>query len=357
MGYPYFWKHPYNYIIPYELLSIANEAQQAFLESRSAAFVANASGKILGKMCGSLFSWPWFVGSAKHLTGIQRFGQLLCQVRRFGTSWYNSKDNVGENSNLFWQPLSLEQVAYAIGLSTPFYRPCIDYAHFSSSRTVWHVNQNICVIKLVWSYRSVSHPHKQQMDSILQLDLWWFFSGLVQRRPKPRKLCRRTALASLANSIVIAVAPSTRMQFSANVRHKRHTSVMHICFSLNQRVYQDFSNSTSLWWFCPYPLPLETQTLKDGVFKLREDPSSVMPEQLARARYSALALKKYNFLIAPWNDWGRDTDCWASYCWVLVVIFTTWVEIHIHWTGGVLDKWTMWFLMIFMRADSIFFQA
>ena len=115
--------------------------------------------------------------------------------------------------------------------------------------TVWHVNQNICVIKLVWSYRSFSHPHKQQMDSILQLDLWWFFSGLVQRRPKPRKLCRRTALASLANSIVIAVAPSTRMQFSANVRHKRHTSLMHICFSLNQRVYQDFSNSTSPWWF------------------------------------------------------------------------------------------------------------
>ena len=149
------------------------------------------------------------LGFVKHSTGIQRFGQLLCQVRRFGTSWYNSKDNVGENSNLVWQPFSLEQVAYAIGLSTTFYRPYIDYAHFSSSRTVWHVNQKICVIKLVWSYRSVSHPH---------------ISGLVQRRPKPRKLCRRTALASLANSIVIAVAPSTRMQFSANVRHKRHTS-------------------------------------------------------------------------------------------------------------------------------------
>lgn len=31
------------------------------------------------------------------------------------------------------------------------------------------------------------------------------------------------------------------------IRHKRHTSLMHI--SLNQRVYQDFSNSTSPWWF------------------------------------------------------------------------------------------------------------
>ena len=149
-GYHHLRKHPYNPLRMTQLLSIPNEAQQAFLQSRACAFVANASRRILGNMCGSLFSWPWFVRFVKHSTGIQRFGQLLCQVRRFGTSWYNSKDNVGENSNLVWQPLSLEQVAYAIGLSTTFfYRPYINYAHFSSSRTVWHVNQNICVIKLV----------------------------------------------------------------------------------------------------------------------------------------------------------------------------------------------------------------
>ena len=80
-GYHHLRKHPY-------------EAHHAFLESRAAAFVADAFvERCLGKMCGSLFSWPWFVRFVEHSTGIQRFGQLLCQVRCFGTSWYNSKDN------------------------------------------------------------------------------------------------------------------------------------------------------------------------------------------------------------------------------------------------------------------------
>lgn len=61
---------------------------------------------------------------------------------------------------------------------------------------------------------------------------------------------------------------------------------------------------------------LSGKLYRDCCRPFHKDPSSVMPEQLARARYSALALKKYDFLIETTHpshpDYQEDRVAWKK---------------------------------------------